>query len=118
MRIQKLTFTLLLLGLTALPQMAQDTVRRLTQEEAVKAAIAKPQPEYPPVARQLRIQGRIEVEMSIDPTGAVDGVKVLSGNPALTGNAVSTLKHWRFEPILSGGKPVRAIAVMDFSFKL
>jgi protein TonB len=101
-----------------MPALAEDTVRRLTQEEAVKAATAKPEPEYPPVARQLRIQGRIEVEMSIDPSGSVDNVKVLSGNPALSGTAVNTLKHWHFEPILSGGKPVRAIAVMSFSFKL
>ena len=118
MRIPKLTSILLSLCLTTVPGLAQETVRRLSQEEAVKAAVTKPQPEYPPVARQLRIQGRIEVEMSIDPAGAVDNVKVISGNPALTGNAVNTLKHWRFEPILSGGKPVRAVAVLDFSFKL
>ena len=118
MRIQKFTSILILLGFTTIPQLAQETVRRLTQEEAVKAALTKPQPEYPPVARQLRIQGRIEVEMSIDSAGAVDNVKVISGNPALTGNAVNTLKHWRFEPILSGGKAVRAVAVMGFSFRL
>jgi TonB family protein len=118
MRTQKLTFTLILLCLIAIPLLAQETVRRLTQEEAVKAAVSKPQPDYPPVARQLRIQGRIEVEMSIDSAGVVDNVKIISGNPALTGTAVNTLKHWRFEPILSGGKPVRAVAVMGFSFKL
>lgn len=97
---------------------AQDVVRRLTQEEALKAATSKPQPEYPPVARQLRIQGRIEMELSIDASGQVDGVKTLSGNPALTGMAANTLKHWRFEPIKVDGKPVRAVAVLSFSFKL
>ena len=96
---------------------AQDTIRRLTQEEAVKAAVSKPQPDYPPVARQLRIQGRIEMEISIDPSGSVDSVRAITGNPALTTTALSTLKHWRFEPILSGGKPVRAIAVLNFTFK-
>jgi hypothetical protein len=34
---------------------AQDTVRHITQEEALKAAIAKPQHDYPAMARQLRI---------------------------------------------------------------
>jgi TonB family protein len=115
---QRLSLTLMMMGLAAMPLLAQDTVRRLTQEEAVKAAVAKPQPDYPPVARQLRIQGRIEMEISIDPSGSVENVKVVTGNPALTGTALSTLKHWRFEPILSGGKPARAVAVMSFTFKL
>ena len=58
------------------------------------------------------------MEVSIDPTGAVDNVKVLAGNPALTGNAVNTLKRWRFEPFLMDGKPVRAVARLSFNFKL
>ncbi len=98
--------------------MAQGPVRRLTQEEAFKAAVTKPQPEYPSVARQLRIQGQVELEVSIDTAGAVDNVKVMTGNAALTGSAVSTLKRWRFEPILADGKPVRAVAVLSFAFKL
>ena len=97
---------------------AQDSVRRLTQEEAVKVAVTKPQPEYPPVAKQLKIQGRIELEVFVDAAGLVDNVKVLTGNPALTGTAVNTLKRWRFEPILADGKPVRAVAILSFSFKL
>jgi TonB family protein len=95
----------------------QEAIRRLTQEEAVKAAVNKPQPEYPSIARQLKIQGRVEVEVSIDATGAVENVKPLTGNPALAGTVVSTLKHWHFEPILAEGKPTRAVAVMGFSFK-
>ena len=42
---------------------AQEAVLRITQEEALRAArITKPQPTYPPMARQLKIQGRVEVE--------------------------------------------------------
>jgi protein TonB len=96
---------------------AQDTVRRLTQEEAVKAAVTKPQPEYPAMARQLKIQGRVEVEVSITPTGAVEDVRILTGNATLTGPAVNAVKRWRFEPITSGGKPVHAVAILSFSFK-
>jgi len=93
---------------------AQDSVRRLTQEEAVKVAVTKPQPEYPPVAKQLKIQGRIELEVFVDAAGLVDNVKVLTGNPALTGTAVNTLKRWRFEPIVAEGEPARAVAILSF----
>jgi TonB family protein len=115
---QLLSRSLFLLILAALPVCAQDAVRRLTHEEAVKAAVSKPQPPYPPVARQLRIQGHVEVEVSITPSGAVDTVKVLSGNPALTGTVGQTLKTWRFEPIVVDGKPAHAVAVLGFTFKL
>jgi len=61
-----ITFALLtLLTATLLP--AQETVLRLTQEQAVKAAVAKPQPEYPTAARQLKLQGRVELEITITP---------------------------------------------------
>jgi|SRR3954454_15360089 TonB family protein len=118
MRTYRLIVLLMTLWIGATTVAGQDTIRYLTQEEAVKAAVSKPQPEYPPVAKQLKIQGRIELEVSIDAAGSVDNVKVLTGNPALTGNAVNTLKHWRFEPIVADGKPVRAVAILSFSFKL
>ena len=117
MQFSKLFLTLLTTVSAAVPLLSQDAVRRLTQEEAVNAALVKPQPDYPPVARQLRLQGKVEVEISIDPAGAVETTKVLTGNAALTGAAVNALKRWRFTPITSDGKPVRAVAVLSFSFK-
>ena len=106
------------LSIAALPLLAQDTVRRLTQEEAVKAAVTKPQPDYPAMARQLKIQGRVELEVSIDTSGAVENVKVLAGNPVLAGPVSNTVKHWHFEPITSDGKVVRAVTDLSFTFKL
>jgi protein TonB len=107
----------LILCMAAMTVHAQETVRRLTQEEAVKAAIAKPQPDYPAVARQLKIQGKVELEVAITPAGAVEEVKILTGNASLTGAAVNAMKRWRFEPFTSGGKPVSAIAVISFMFR-
>jgi TonB family protein len=111
-------FAIIAMWLATLAVHAQDTVRHVTQEEALKAATSKPQPDYPPMARQLRLQGKVELEVSITSTGAVDNVKILTGNPALTGQAANTLKRWRFDPFLSDGKPARAVAVLAFSFKL
>jgi periplasmic protein TonB len=119
MTIQRLSaIFIFVMALTLTPASAQEPIRRLTPDEAVKAAVSKPQPDYPAVARQLRIQGRVEVEVSIDPSGTVDSAKVLSGNPALTGTILPTLKRWRFEPVILNGKPVHAIAILNFNFKL
>ena len=111
-----LTFILFASWTTALPLRAEEVVRRLTQEEAVKAAVVKPQPEYPPVARQLKIQGMVQIEISITPAGSVDNTKIIAGNAALTAAAVNAVKQWRFEPFSSDGKPVRAVTIISFSF--
>ena len=118
MRSIRFLAAIMALGLLTLSLPAQEKLRRLNQEEAVKAAISKPQPDYPPVARQLKLQGRVEAEVSITAAGTVDDVKVLTGNAALTGAVVNALRRWRFEPITADGKPVRAIAVVSFTFKL
>lgn len=98
--------------------LAQDTIRRLTQAEALKAAVSKPQPDYPPMAKQLKVEGRVEVEVSIDTAGTVSNVRALAGNVALTGAAVSAVKRWKFDPITESGKPVPAVAVIAFTFKM
>lgn len=100
------------------PMQAQDTVRRVTQAEALKAARNKTQMDYPPMARQLRIEGQVDIEVTISPTGSVEDVKILTGNPALTGAAANAVRRWRFQPFTADGKTVRAVAVISFSFKL
>jgi TonB family protein len=96
---------------------AQD-IRHLTQEEASKMATAKPQPSYPPMAKQLRLEGRVEIEANISEAGNVESVKVLSGNAVLTAAAADAMKRWKFQPITVDGKPSRAVATVDFVFKL
>ena len=111
--------TLFLAGiLLSTPALSQDTVRRLTQAEALKAAVSKPQPDYPPIAKQLKVEGKVEVEISIDPSGTVSSVRALTGNVALTGAALNAVKRWKFEPITENGKPVPAVAVLAFTFKM
>ncbi len=91
---------------------------RIAQGEALKAAVRKPAPRYNPVARDLRVEGEVEVEVAVSETGDVERVKILSGNALLTGEVVRTVKEWRFTPFLSGGKPAVAVTQLKFTFKL
>lgn len=113
-----LTQTALAFLLLFSPAAAQDGVRHITQAEALKAAVSKPQPEYPAIARQLKVEGKVELEVSIRSDGNVDAVKILTGNATLTGSAVNAVKRWHFEPLTLEGKPIRAVAVLSFTFKL
>jgi protein TonB len=84
----------------------------------MNAAVQKPDPAYPPLARQLKLEGSVQLEALILENGAVDNVNIVSGNPVLTRAGVDALKHWKFTPFQSGGKPVKALAPITFDFKL
>ena len=62
---------------------------RVSPDDALKAVVQKTPPDYPPMAKQMRIAGRVEVEISIDSDGNVTDVKVSSGNALLTQAVVS-----------------------------
>lgn len=90
---------------------------RLQSTDALKAAVKKPSPEYSSMAKQLKIQGDVEVDVQITESGEVDAVKVLSGNAILAQTVSRTVKDWKFTPFTSDGKPTRAVATLRFSFK-
>jgi len=97
---------------------AQDTIVHVSQSEAVKAAKEKVQPEYPAMAKQLHLEGTVQVEAHIGSSGTVEDVKPLTGNAVLMNAAVSALRKWKFTPFTADGKPTKAVADMSFSFKL
>lgn len=84
----------------------------------MSAVTSKVQPAYPPVARQLKIEGVVELEISITEGGQVDNVTIVSGNPVLTKPAADAVKKWKFAPQFQDGKPARAVAPVSLAFKL
>ncbi|HTU33141.1 MAG TPA: energy transducer TonB [Candidatus Acidoferrum sp.] len=58
----------------------------------------KVMPEYPEIARQLHLEGKVKVQVTISPDGRVTDTKVIGGHPVLAQAAVEALKKWRFEP--------------------
>jgi protein TonB len=89
---------------------------RISEDEAKKALTTKITPEYPPMARQMKVGGNVKVDVFIDAEGNIEKVQILTGNPLLTSAAVSAVKRWKFTPFLADGKPTRAVAGFGFSF--
>jgi TonB family protein len=54
-------------------------------------------PEYPPVARQMRVTGTVRLEATVAPDGKVRDTKVLGGSPLLVQEAVTAVKKWKYE---------------------
>lgn len=90
---------------------------RVMQADALKFVTSRPQPEYSAVAKQMKIAGRVEIEVVIATDGGIESVKALSGNPLLTGPTVTALKKWKFNPIVLDGAAVKAVTTFSFDFK-
>ena len=69
-----------------------------------KAAFARyVDPGYPLLAKQARIEGTVELDLSLDAmTGKVRDVRVVTGHPLLTDNAMMAAKQWQFDTDADG----------------
>ncbi len=96
----------------------QEKVIKVTESELRSAASQKIEPEYPAVARQIRLTGDVDLEVSIDNTGSVDKVTVLRGNTLLVGSSIQAIKRWKFNPFRVDGQAARAVGSIRFNFKI
>lgn len=103
-------------SLAVVSAVAADPPLRLSESDAKKAATEKPAPEYPLMARQLKVAGKVALEALIATDGRVEEVRIVSGTPILTRSAADALKKWRFKPFHQDGKPVEALAPISFEF--
>jgi protein TonB len=108
---------LLSAGVIPLASGEEEPTHRVSEEEATKAVKSKVTPEYPAMARQMKLVGTVMVDVFIDTGGKVEKVQVVRGNPLLTSAAATALKRWTFLPFTSEGKAVRTVAGFTFSFK-
>jgi TonB family protein len=81
-------------------------------------AIERRKPIYPQLARQIRLQDEVSVEVMISPEGRVESARVVSGHPMLAQVSLEAALGWRFQPTLLNKVPVRVTGVIVFVFKL
>jgi TonB family protein len=106
-----------LLASFAVCGLAEDRMRVAT-DDAMHAATTKVAPTYSPVARQLKLEGDVKVDVSIGEDGGVQEVSSVAGNPVLFQCVKDAVKRWKFSPFKSDGKPAKAIATLSFAFHL
>jgi TonB family protein len=69
---------------------AADSVKRKVKTRVM--------PDYPPLAKQMKVTGRVKIETTIAADGHVSNTKVVGGSPVLVNSALDAVKKWRFEP--------------------
>ena len=81
--------------------------------------IFKPEPPYTKEARAAKLQGTVVLWIIVGVNGAVTDAKVIKPfDKGLDGNAVQTVKTWKFEPAVKAGKPVPCRLMVEVSFRL
>jgi anaerobic magnesium-protoporphyrin IX monomethyl ester cyclase len=69
-------------------------------------------PPYPADAAAQQIHGEVAMDVMLNDDGTVREVKVLEGNPLLSGAAVDAVKQWKYRPLTLDGKLVNRIVVV------
>jgi protein TonB len=102
----------------AVPRVATPQRVRVSQGVSQGLLIHQVKPNYPPLARQARIQGSVVLQAVIAKDGSIQGLHVVSGHPMLTGAAVEAVKLWRYKPYFLNGEPVEVETVVTVNFTL
>jgi protein TonB len=96
------------------------TPKRINVGGAVQKArlLRQVQPQYPPLARQARIQGTVKLTAVIDKDGSIQQLEVINGHPLLIPSAMQAVKQWRYKPTLLNGQAVEVVTQIDVNFTL
>jgi TonB family protein len=82
-----------------------------SQDSAKRKVKTRTVPDYPELARQMNVAGKVKIEATISADGRVTNTKVIGGSPLLVGAATEALKKWRYEPAAK-----ESIEVVEFDF--
>jgi TonB family protein len=75
-------------------------------------------PNYPLLARQMKVQGSVILQALIGRDGLIQGLHVLSGPPILANAAEEAVKQWHFKPHYQGSEAVETLAQITVNFTI
>lgn len=81
-------------------------------------AVSLPKPPYPELARRMRIEGVVKVQVTIDESGRVIAARAEGGPVMLRDAAVAAARQARFTPALASGRPVAVSGFIIYTFSL
>ena len=75
-------------------------------------------PVYPPLARQTRVAGTVQLQAVIGRDGRIQDLQVRSGHPLLIAAAVEAVRQWVYQPTTLNGNPVEVLTTINVTFTL
>jgi TonB family protein len=104
---------------TSDPVGVADAPARGHRSPAAAAILSRPvEPNYPLLAKQMKIQGAVVLKVLIGRDGNIQHLNVLSGPEILSAAAREAVKQWRFRPHLQSGAAVETEARITVNFTI
>jgi len=90
---------------------------QISRQAAQNVTVSVP-PDYPLLARQMKVQGVVSLQALIARDGTIQELQVLSGPEILATAAREAVKQWHFKPYLQNGQPVETQARITVNFTI
>jgi TonB family protein len=98
---------------------ATNATERVRLSADTAQAVSRPvNPDYPLLARQMKVQGAVMLQALIGNDGIIQDLRVVSGPAILAEAARQAVKQWRFKPYLQAGQPVETQARITVNFTI
>jgi periplasmic protein TonB len=96
-----------------------DATGRVHLSAGAAQIISRPvEPDYPLLAKQMKVQGAVVLEALIGRDGNIQDLHILSGPAILSAAAREAVKQWRFKPYLQSGQAVETEARITVNFTI
>lgn len=101
------------------PPETQEPPRRVVMTHLEPAMlIYRVEPVYPPLARQIRRGGRVELRAVIATDGTIQSLQVVSGDPIFIQSALAAVRQWHYRPTVLNGRPVEIDTFITVTYNL
>jgi TonB family protein len=101
------------------PASVADATTRMHLSPGASQILSRPvEPNYPLLAKQMKIQGAVVLQVLIGRDGTIQHLHVVSGPTILSAAAREAVKQWRFKPFLQSGEAVETTARVTVNFTI
>jgi TonB family protein len=76
---------------------APNSARAQESSASSRKIVTKVMPQYPALARSMKIEGTVRADVLVAPNGKVASVEVKGGHPLLAQAAQDALRQWKWE---------------------
>lgn len=90
----------------------------LDAKTASRLALSQIRPEYPAIAKQNYIQGRVRVQIEVTRDGRVRRAHVIQGHAFLAVAALEAVRRWRYRPYMTRSGPGEFVTLAEMKFAL
>jgi periplasmic protein TonB len=80
--------------------------------------IHRVEPVYPPLMRQIRRSGHVELRAIIATDGTIQSLQLVNGDPGFVQSAMDAVQQWRYRATVLNGQPVEIDTFITVTYNL